>query len=160
MEHAWQGLLTEKDRLLTEKDRVLNSTERMKVLADLELALNLIQAYQRALILVSASDPNIIKADALLEKWNLKGEANATYLGFRKNSSALDPILEREEKDWEYGAYGSGNVSITAEAIDEGGDKEPGYTRARVNVAVAEPEPLTEDKSAGWSSLDDNLAAP
>jgi hypothetical protein len=131
-----------------QQDKVLKSTEREKVLASLQEALRLVQEYQRALASLSAADPNIVQANALLEKWSLKGEPNATYLGFRQNSPALDPIFrpesigtsdfapnnqwEREEEYWGDEAYGSANVRIEMEAIDEGEEKEEGYTRARV----------------------------
>jgi hypothetical protein len=48
------------------------------------------------------------------------------------------PQWEREEKEWGDEAYGSGNVVITAKAIDEGDDKEPGYTRASMHFAEDE----------------------
>src|SRR5208282_2540750 len=80
-EHAHRA---EENRLLDiiiEQDKILDSAERAKVLADLEEGLNLIEAYQRALVILSASDPNIIRANAFLEKFNRMGHPNATILG-------------------------------------------------------------------------------
>lgn len=181
-------LLVEKDGQLREQDALINSTERMQVLGDLEEALNLMQAYQRVLSMMSLSDPNIIKANALLEKYGKKGDPNATYLGaqtrgkstsqdllgkipdsydaFAHHASAeiptskgdefvFDPASpktrqEQEEEYWGEEAYGSAHIRIEAEAIDEGGKKEPGYTRASVrfvDLNAEEPPVLTAAKA-------------
>jgi len=183
-------------KVLVEKDAILNSTERNRVLADLEEGLNLIEAYQRALSILSASDLNIIRANAFLEKFNRKGDPNATYLGAQtrgKSSSrdlmgtvpdsygafkrpgpaevptpkgdefVFDPAssktrIEQEEEYWGAEAYGSGHIRIEAEAIDEGDEKEPGYTKANVrfvDLRAEEPPVLaaakatTEDAAKG-----------
>ncbi len=169
-EHAHRA---EENRLLDiiiKHDKVLRSTERNKVLADLELALNLVQAYQRALVIASASDPNIAKANALLRRWGKQGEPAATYLGARRNGdwnetmgtppppskSFAGPTPEaserwkREEEEWGDEAYGQAHVRIEAEALDEGDAKEPGYTRASirfVDVDTKEPSALVTAKA-------------
>lgn len=197
MEASLHKVLVEKDGQLAEQDALINSTERMTVLGDLEEALNLMQAYQRVLSMMSLSDPNIIKANALLEKYGKKGDPNATYLGAqtRGESSSRDlmgripesygritPVapqgrvlargessgeniehpddergefvfdpassktrVEQEEEYWGDEAYGSGTVRIEAVPIDEGEDKEPGYTRARIQFVDANPEPEESD---------------
>ena len=166
-----QDLIKRQDDVITEQNKKLASSERKKVLSELQEALHLIQTYQRALASLSAADPNILQANNLLEKWNLKGEASATYLGLPQDSPALGLILKPghietsysgdwkekmnvpdplppkrfsppspqainrwklEEEEWGDQAYGSGNVRIEAEAIDEGNDKEPGITRAHI----------------------------
>ena len=184
-EAAWLRRERELEDTIAEKDAVLKSTEREKVLTDLQAALNLVRGYQHSLSIASYSDPQIIEANALLEKYGMKGEGSATYLGFKQAGAVqvprathpdhveLDGLLgqpsterpetlwEREEKKWGAEAYGSGNVRIEAVALDEGDDKEPGYTRAHVQFVDldAEPEPLTDAKRAGWSPPDDDLAA-
>jgi hypothetical protein len=180
---AWQTI-AEQDQSIADKDAILKSTEREKVLTDLRAALNLVRGYQHSLSVASYSDPQIIEANGLLEKYGMKGEATATYLGFKQAGAVqvpkathpdhveLDALLdvpterpetrwEREEKKWGTEAYGSGNVRIEAVAIDEGKDKEPGYTRAHVQFVDldAEPETLTDAKEAGWSPPDDDLAS-
>ncbi len=183
-EHAWRVNEGSLHKLLVEKDQLLNSTEREKVLVDLESALNLIQAYQRALGIGSLSDPNIIKANALLEKWGKKGDPQATYFGFQtqgKFSSkdllrkipdptpvteapefAFDPTssknrTEQEEDYWGDEAYGSATVRIEVAAVDEGDDKEPGYTRAQVRFVDIDTEPeTTTAKEIGWSPFEES----
>jgi len=166
-EHAHRA---EENRLLDiiiEQDKILNSTERAKVLANLEEALNLIEAYQRALSILSASDPNIIRANAFLEKFNRKGDPNATILG-AKPEFEFDPTRtkkvpggmttmtrqEQEEEYWGDEAYGSGMVRIEAVPIDEGELKEPGYTRATIRFVDAAPEELAV-LAAARSTTDD-----
>src|SRR5208282_4098746 len=103
-EHAHRA---EENRLLDiiiEQDKILNSTERAKVLANLEEALNLIEAYQRALSILSASDPNIIRANAFLEKFNRKGDPNATYLGAQTRGKSSSKDLMGTVPD-SYGAF-------------------------------------------------------
>ena len=162
-EHAFREEEERLGGIIGEKERLINSTERKTILADLELALNLMQAYQRALSLVSASDPNIIKANALLEKYGKQGDSNATILGaqprgkvaskdiadriaqahgeFVFDSASSKSRWEQEEEYYGAEAYGSGTVRIEAEPIDEGDDKEPGYTRARIRfVDMDAPE--------------------
>lgn len=169
MRESFESQIRDGTTKLQEAERVLHSTEREKVLADLETALNLIQEYQRVLSQMSASDPNIIKANALLEKWGKKGDPNATYLGAQQRvpswsgnesirdefSTVIPPKTRWEREEEEYGdeAYGSGNVRIEAEAIDEGDEKEPGFTRAHIRFVDLdeEPEALTAAKEAGWS---------
>lgn len=171
--------------VLVEKDAILNSTERNKVLTDLETALCLIEAYQRALSIVGASDPNIIKANAFLEQFNRKGNPSATILGAQNQGKVssfeianaireareegtareefvFDPTRmhekkypdeeprpvtrqEQEEEHWGDEAYGSWGVRIEAVPIDEGENKEPGYTRARIQFVDANPDPADED---------------
>lgn len=164
-EHAWRANEASLHALLAEKDKLINSTERAKVLADLESALLLIQAYQRALSMVSASDPNIIKANALLEKWGKQGDPHATYLGASNSRDLMGKVpegygrtsereapqtrWEREEEEWGDEAYGTATVRIEAEAVDEGDDKEPGYTRARirfVDTDVKDPAPVATEE--------------
>lgn len=167
-EQRWRQEEERLGGIIAEKDKVLTSTEREKVLADLELALNLIQAYQRALSMISASDPNIIRANALLEKWGKKGDPHATYLGATsaptsRGSFAMDPTSTKSRWDQEeefYGdeAYGTATVRVEAEPIDEGEDKEPGYTRARirfVDVEDEEPEILTAAKATTSDRTED-----
>lgn len=184
-EHAWHEEREGLHGTIVEKDTILKSTEREKVLTDLQAALNLVRGYQRSLSIASYSDPQIIEANALLEKYGMQGEESATYLGFKQAGAVqvprathsdhveLDGLFvqppterpetrwEREEKKWGAEAYGSGNVRIEAVALDEDDDKEPGYTRAHVQFVVpdAEPEALTDAKRAGWSPPDDDLAA-
>lgn len=152
--------------VLVEKDAILNSTERNKVLTDLETALCLIEAYQRALGIVGASDPNIIKAIAFLEQVSSFEIANAIHEareeGTAREEFVFDPTRmhekkypdeeprpvtrqEQEEEHWGDEAYGSGTVRIEAVPIDEGEDKEPGYTRARIQFVDANPEPEESD---------------
>ena len=183
-EYEARQTIAEQDQSIADKDAILKSTEREKVLTDLQAALNLVRGYQHSLSVASYSDPQIIEANGLLEKYGMKGEATATYLGFKQAGAVqvpkathpdhveLDALLdvpterpetrwEREEKKWGTEAYGSGNVRIEAVAIDEGDDKEPGYTRAHVQFVDldAEPEALTDAKEAGWSPPDDDLAS-
>ncbi len=178
---ALQDLIKRQDNIITEQDKKLASTERAKVLSELQEALHLIQTYQRALASLSAADPNILQANALLERWDIKPEASATYLGLSKDSPALDFILrpenigtscsddwkekinvpdplppkhfsgpspqainrwKLEEEEWGDQAYGSGKVRIEAEAIEEGDDKEPGYTRA--NIRYVDPDSTSD----------------
>lgn len=145
---------------IAEKDTILQSTERRTILADLEKALNLVVGYQRALSTIGASDSQISEANLLLERYGLKGVENASYLGFQRRGDIQEPRekaetvvgLEkltsapeetgldrwrREEEIWGEEAYGSGVVRIEAEAVDEGDDKEPGYTRARIRFVDA-----------------------
>jgi hypothetical protein len=147
---------------LHQAEHLLKGTERQKVLADLQDALNLIIGYQRALHTIAAADPNVMKADALLKRWGMKSETQS-YLGAKRPHPAepskqkqtvvdlasitetgkdlLDRLKQEEEK-WGDEAYGSAHVRIEAEAIDEGEEKEPGYTRARVRfVDVGEDDP-------------------
>lgn len=155
-EGAWLRREHALETTVAEQTKVLKSTERETVLTDLQAALNLVRGYQRVLSLASYSDPQIIKANALLEKYGMKPEENAMYLGFQQGGAVqvpqtaqetrveLDSLVaqssterpktrwEREEEFWGDEAYGKGNVRIEAEALDEGDDKEPGYTRAQV----------------------------
>lgn len=168
---------------IADKNVILNSTEREKVLTDLQATLNLIRGYQRLLSFASCSDPQIIEANALLEKYGMRTEKDATYLGFKQGGAVrvpkpthsdrveLDALFnpplpgypqsrwQREEEKWGAEAYGSGNVRIEAVAIGEGDDKEPGYTRAHVQFTDLDAESLTDIKAAGWSPSDDDLAA-
>ncbi len=159
-EHAWRANEAALHKLLDEKDTLINSTERKKVLDDLELALNLVQAYQRALSMVSASDPNIIKANALLEKWGKHGDPHATYLGatatpppatyseFKLDSTSIKSRLEQKEEFYGEEAYGSATVRIEAVPIEEE-DKEPGYTRARIRFVDVEEDPVVDPADPG-----------
>jgi hypothetical protein len=174
---SWGHAEYESRQEIEDKDAILASTEREKVLTDLQAALNLIRGYQRSLSIASYSDPQIIEANALLEKYGMKGDANATYLGFQQKGAVraphkdhveLDALLdvpldrpktrwEREEEEYGEESYGKGNVRIEAMAIDEGEDKEPGYTRAHIRFVDlgADPDALTHAKEAGWSPPDD-----
>lgn len=141
------------ERHKQEKDAILKSTEREQVLFDLQAALNLVRDYQRAYSIMSMADPKISQANALLRKYGIEIEENATYLGFRRSADFHEPDVgerhlvdlaaiapvdppkthwEREEEKWGDEAYGSGTVRIEAETVDEGDGKEPGYTRAQV----------------------------
>lgn len=143
------------------KDALLKSTEREQVLFDLQKALNLIRDYQRSLNIAALADPKISQANALLKKYGIKGEENASYLGFQRTASFHEPDVndgsavdlaaiaptekpktrwEREEEEWGDEAYGSETVRIEAEAIDEGDNKEDGYTRARINFYDGESD--------------------
>lgn len=177
--------LVEKDKQLAEQDKLINSTERMEVLGDLEAGLNLVQAYQRVLSMMSLSDPNIIKANALLEKYGKKGDPNATILGAQpRGITTSEDIKERiggasgefvfdptspktrwqqEEEYWGAEAYGSGNVRIEAEAVDEGDEKEVGYTRARIRFVDTDgviPPALAAAISTTEEALRDGEPAP
>lgn len=183
-ENSWLEHERNLEGTVAEQTKVLKSTEREKVLADLQSALNLMRSYQRSLSTMSASDPQIVEANALLEKYGMQGEPAATYLGFQRKGAVHEPRMthedrielealldpptvkpteppktrwEREEEEYGDEAYGKGNVRIDAEAIDEGDDKEPGYTRARIHFVDvdAEPAALTEAKNAGWSPPND-----
>jgi hypothetical protein len=68
---------------LSALDRVLKSSEREKVLADLQSALHLIQDYQRSLSIVCAADPHYIKADTLLDKYGLQADSHKIVAGFQ-----------------------------------------------------------------------------
>jgi hypothetical protein len=149
------------------------SPDGKMVLNSLQDALRLILEYQRTLTIMSASDPHILQANNLLEKWGMKGEPGATYLGMKRNSPALDHIFrpdrsrsasknlmdtvpedglmtgkevkdrwEREEEYWGDEAYGTANVRIEMEAIDEGDAKEEGYTRAHVRFVDLDNDDL------------------
>ena len=191
-EHAFReeegrlgGIITEQEQTIHQQQQVLGSTERNAVLIDLETALNLIEAYQRALSILSASDPNLAKANAFLEKFNRKGDPNATILGAQpRGITASEDITERiggahgefvfdpkspknrweqEEEYWGAEAYGSGNVRIEAEAIDEGDEKEVGYTRARirfVDASAEEPPALTAAKATTEEAQRDGGPTP
>jgi hypothetical protein len=157
--HFWDKIIDEQDAEFDEKEKILKSTEREKVLIDLEEALNLVQAYQRALDTLSAADPNITRANDLLRRWDKHPESK-TYLGMRTHADWDEHMGEpppqvktfmgarpeaiarwkQEEEKWGDEAYGSGRVRIEAEAIDEGEDKEPGYTRAHIYFAESESE--------------------
>lgn len=129
---------------IEDQDARLSSTEREKVLRDLQDALNLIRDYQRVLAIIGTADPQISKANALLERYGMQGEASASYLGFRRVEGLKEPRAEesperlspewwaQEEKRWGAEAYGEGNVRIEVEALDEGDEKEPG-TRAKLH---------------------------
>lgn len=119
---------------LLEAQKRLQSTERHKVLADLEEALTLIAGYQHALTVLCAADPQVLKADALLERWEVI-----------LPSRYLHSSLKEEEDKWGNEAYGKITLGIESEVIDEGDKKEPGYTRARIRVVdktIPEPEEL------------------
>lgn len=143
------------------KDALLKSTEREQVLFDLQNALNLIRDYQRSFNVAAVADPKISQANALLKKYGIECEESASYLGFQRTVSFHEPDVsdgtavdlaaiaptekpkkrwEREEEEWGDEAYGSGTVRIEAEAIDEGDDKEDGYTRARINFYDGESD--------------------
>lgn len=134
-------------------------TEQQQVLEEGQEGLNLIEAYQRALSVISAADPNIARANAFLEKFNRKSDPNATYLGAQRTADWNEKMgtpppgpsrtfalptseardrWKREEEEWGDEAYGQGHVRIEAEAIDEGEEKEPGITRAQVRFVDVE----------------------
>jgi hypothetical protein len=158
-EHFWNEVSDDLIAEIEEKEKVLKSPEREKVLVDLEEALNLVQAYQRALDILSAADPNITRANDLLRRWD-KAPESKTYLGMRTHAdwdehmgepppqvkTFMGPRPEavarwkREEEAWGDEAYGSGHVRIEAKAIDEGDEKEPGYTRAHIRYADLDAE--------------------
>ena len=137
-EHNWHEIFSEQDAKIDEQAAILKSSEREQVLTDLETSLKLIQQYQRSLSMISASDPNITAANRLLKKYGLKGDPNATYLG--ATSHPLKSKWQEEEERWGDEAYGSGTVRIEAEAIDEGENKEPGYTRGRIQYTDLDAE--------------------
>jgi hypothetical protein len=152
-EHEWREEAGKLGKTIEDQDARLRSTEREKVLRDLQEAFNLILGYQRALATVGTADPQISKANALLERYGLQGEASASYLGFKRVEGFKEPRAEespgrlspewwaQEEKRWGTEAYGEANVRIEAEAIDDGDDKEPGYTRAAVRFVDLDAEP-------------------
>lgn len=153
------------------QDVLLKGTERQKVLTDIQLAVNLVAGYQRALSSLAAADPYVLAADAFLERWGAKSETNS-YLGFERpnpfepapdhqTSMDLDEIIpldgtvmleskrrelpsrtqiEEEEIRWGEEAYGSANVRIEAVVIDEGDEKEPGYTWAHLQFVDLDAE--------------------
>lgn len=153
-------LVAEQQGNIEAKDQILKSTEREKVLVDLQSALNMIRDYQRSLSVIGTSDPSILQANTLLEKYGMEGDPGASYLGFKRSGAVkeprpkqttevdlnaivskketLDEYIEREEKVWGEEAYGSGNVRIEARAIDEGDSKEEGYTRAEIGFFDAD----------------------
>ena len=128
MRESFEGQISDWTTKLQEAEKVLHSTEREKVLVDLEEALNLVQAYQRALDTLSAADPNIGRANDLLRRWDKEPESK-TYLGVRThadwNEKMGEPSLQvkafmgpsaeaidrwkREEEEYGDEAYGSGN---------------------------------------------------
>jgi hypothetical protein len=144
-EHQWREEAGELGKTIEDQAKLLSSTEREKVLRDLQDALNLIRDYQRVLATIGTADPQISKANALLGRYGMQGEASASYLGFKRVEGYKEPRAEesperlspewwqQEEKRWGSEAYGEAHVRIEAEAIDEGDDKEPGYTRARLS---------------------------
>jgi hypothetical protein len=152
-ERKRQAKIGELEKTIEDQDARPRSTEREKVLQDLQEAFNLILGYQRALTIVGGADPQISKANALLERYGLQGEASASYLGFKRVEGFKEPRAEespkrlspewwaQEEKRWGTEAYGNANVRIEAEAIDDGDDKEPGYTRAVVRFVDLDAEP-------------------
>lgn len=158
--------LLQKGKDLLEKDKILYSSERKKIILDLQTTLNLIRSYQRSLSMVGIADPNIVEANILLEKYGMKGDSEASYLGSKELKPKIyinkDDILNiqdhsssllqdrdkriqdqwtKEEEEWGDEAYGKCNIGISAEAIDEGDAKEFGYTRAHVKFVY-----LDEDK--------------
>jgi hypothetical protein len=135
-ENEWNRIFSDQRAKLSNQVAILKSTERNKVLDDVQSALALIQQYQRALSMISTSDPNITKANRLLRKYGLKGDPSATYLG--ATSSMLKKQWQEEEEKWGDEAYYSGYARIEAEVIDEGEDKEPGYTRARIHFSESD----------------------
>jgi hypothetical protein len=78
-----QDLIKRLDDEITEQDRKLASTERQKVLFDLQSALHLIQDYKRSLSVICGADPHYIKADALLDKYGLQGDFHKVVAGFQ-----------------------------------------------------------------------------
>ena len=160
-EDRWNEIFQRERSKVNDQAAILKSGERKRVLADLNEALNLVQAYQHALDILSAADPNITRANALLRRWN-KAPESKTYLGMRThadwnehmgelppqvktftgpNPEAIDR-WKQEEEVWGDEAYGSGHVRIDAEVIDEGDNKEPGYTRARIRYVDLEEDEL------------------
>lgn len=158
-ESNWHEIFSEQDAKIDEQAAILKSSEREKVLVDLEEALNLVQTYQRALDILSAADPNITRANDLLRRWDKLPESK-TYLGMRTHADwdehmgeppsqtktfvgprpeAID-CWKQEETEWGDEAYGSGHVRIEAEALDEGSNKEPGYIRARIQYIDLDAE--------------------
>jgi multidrug efflux pump subunit AcrA (membrane-fusion protein) len=151
--------LAARQRYLDQAQAILKSTEREKVLTDLEEALNLVQAYQRALDTLSAADPNITRANDLLRAWDKVPESK-TYLGMRTHADWNEHMGEpppqvktfmgprpeavdrwkHEEKEWGDEAYGTAYVRIEAEAVEEGNKKEPGYTRAHLRFVDLDAE--------------------
>lgn len=162
LRRSWRREADSLKAIIADQNETLNSTERNQVLTDLEEALNLIKAYQRALSIISVSDPNLIRANRFLEKFNRCGAPNATILEAQSQGvTSSDDIAEiigandefvfdpsspktrreQEEDYWGDEAYGSGIVRIEAVPIDEGEKKELGYTRARIRfVDVDAPE--------------------
>lgn len=144
-EDAWLLRECKLEAMIEDQAKLLGSTEREKVLRDLQDALNLIRCYQRVLATIGTADPQISKANTLLERYGMQGEANASYLGFQRIGGFKEPRAEespmrlssewwaQEEKRWGAAAYGKGNVRIEVEALDEGDEKEPGYTRAKLH---------------------------
>lgn len=147
-------VIKELERHKQDKNAILKSTEREQVLFDLQSALNLIRDYQHAYVMLSMADPKISQANALLQKYGIAIEEHATYLGFKRTADFHEPDVgdgtavdlatiapqgrpkthwEREEEKWGAEAYGSGTVRIEAEVIDEGEDKEDGFTRAKIS---------------------------
>jgi hypothetical protein len=82
-EHFWNEVIGELNFKIEEKDKVLKSSEREKVLDDLQSALHLIQDYQRSLSIVCAADPHYTKADALLDKYGLQGDSQKIVGGLQ-----------------------------------------------------------------------------
>lgn len=152
-EHEWREEAGELGKTIEDQAKLLSSTEREKVLRDLQDALNLIRDYQRALATIGTADPQISKANTLLERYGMKGEESASYLGFQRVGGVKEPRAEKsperlspewwqqEEKRWGAESYGEARVRIEAKAIDESDDKEPGYTRASMRFVDLDADP-------------------
>jgi len=131
---------------LHEYEKRWKSPDGVRVLNDLQDALNLIREYQRYLHLASFADPSHNRANALLKSWGMNPYSTpdqggtVSQPGQPPKEETLEEKLAREEKEWGEEAYGSGTVRMELEAIDEGDAKEPGYTRARVRFVDVTPE--------------------
>jgi hypothetical protein len=145
-----QDLIARQDDVITEQNKKLASSEREKVLADLESALHLIQDYQRSLSIVCAADPHYIKADALLDKYGLSGDFHKIVAGFQATphkpsiieidhqgktmgavskpawtarvgtEQELKEQTQEDEKSFGDQSYGQEKATLVAERTDEG----------------------------------------
>jgi hypothetical protein len=162
----YRDMLAERDALIREYEERWRSPDGVKVLHDFQDALNMVREYQRVLHLSSMPDPVIERANKLLSSWGMRPYSDSN-LGFKADPTtgevaarpinspppkeeSLEERLEREEEEWGEEAYGSGRVRIEAEAIDEGDEKEPGYTRARIRFVDASEE--SDDADAETTS--------
>jgi len=161
VEQGHRRVVAQKDAIIKDQDNVIKEYEKRwgsadgkVVLQALQDALNIIRQYQRTLNAVSMADPNHLRANELLERWGMKPYSNPDQGGTvasaphpiaPRPNETLEDRLAREEEEWGDEAYGKGTVRIEAEAIDEGDEKEPGITRARIRFVEVPEAPYPSD---------------
>lgn len=119
--------LSERETLIAEYENRWKSTDGKIVLNDLQSALRLIQEYQRTISIFVAADPHYREADALLERWGMKGDPAKIVGGFTAVPPGEKPtVIEVDEKGKAMGTgpegYGRGRdvVSGPTEPIVRG----------------------------------------